>query len=227
MLIRSQALATRISGTGRPGFSLLEVLIALAIFLVSLIALGQLLTISGERAYEVQQQSHAAQLCQSKLAEVVAGAVSLSSTSASFDEDPDWQWNLDAEQDSSITGLWRVQVKVSRDLPDGSHYESTINQMVLDPSLRGSTADSLQSPIVGSNPSTGSGSGSPGAGSGSGGGQGAMAGAGGGGMAAGGAGAAPRAAAPKAATPTATTPKANTPTAPPKSSGSNNKKSGG
>jgi hypothetical protein len=153
----------------------------LAIFLVSLIALGQLLTISGERAFEVQQQSHAAQLCQSKLAEVVSGAVALSSTSASFDEDSDWQWNLDAEQDSSITGLWRVQVKVSRDLADGSHYESTINQMVLDPSLRGSTADSLQSPIVGSNPSTGSGSGSTGTGSGSGGGQGAMTGAGGGG----------------------------------------------
>jgi Tfp pilus assembly protein PilV len=166
MIIRSQALATRISGTGRSGLSLLEVLTALAIFLVSLIALGQLLTISGERAYEVQQQSHAAQLCQSKLAEVVSGAVALSSTSASFDEDPDWQWNLDAEQDSSITGLWRVQVKVSRDLVDGSHYESTINQMVLDPSLRGSTSDSLQSPIVGSNPSTGSGGGSSGSGSG-------------------------------------------------------------
>ncbi len=212
-------------GGNRPGLSLLEVLTALAIFLVSLIALGQLLTISGERAYEVQQQSHAAQLCQSKLAEVVSGAVSLSSTSESFDEDPDWQWNLDAEQDSSITGLWRVQVKVSRDLADGSHYESTFHQMVLDPSLRGSTADSLQSPIVGSNPSTGSGGGSSGLGSGSGSGQGAMA--GGGGMAAGGASAAPKAAAPKAATPTPTTPKANTPTAPPKSGGSSNKKSGG
>jgi type II secretion system protein I len=143
--------------TGRPGFSLMEVLIALAIFLVSLIALGQLLTISGERTYEVQQQSHAAQLCQSKLAEVISGVVPLSSTSASFDEDPDWQWNLDAEQDSSITGLWRVQVKVSRDLPDGSHYESTISQMVLDPSLRGSTSDSLPSPIVGNNPTNGNG----------------------------------------------------------------------
>ncbi len=173
----------------RPGLSLLEVLTALAIFLVSLIALGQLLTISGERAYEVQQQSHAAQLCQSKLAEVVSGAVSLSSTSASFDEDSDWQWNLNAEQDSSITGLWRVQVKVSRDLADGSHYESTIHQMVLDPSLRGSTSDSLQSPIVGSNPSTGTG---------------------GGGIAAGGgAGAAPR-----AATPAATAPRAPSATAP-------------
>jgi hypothetical protein len=135
----------------------MEVLAALAIFLISMIALGQLLTVSGERAFEVQQQSHAAQLCQSKLAEVVSGVVPLSSTSESYDEDSDWQWTLDAEQDSAITGLWRVQVKAFRDFPDGSHYESSVSQMVLDPSLRGSTADALQSPIVGSNPSSGTG----------------------------------------------------------------------
>jgi prepilin-type N-terminal cleavage/methylation domain-containing protein len=222
MIIRSQTLASNIGGTDRTGFSLVEVLLALTIFLISLIALFQLVTISGDRAYEVQQQSHAAQLCQSKLAEVVSGAVALSSTSEFFDEDPDWQWNLDAEQDSSITGLWRVQVKVSRDLPDGSHYESTINQMVLDPSLRGSTSDSLPSPIVGSNPSTGSGGGSSGSGSASGGGQGGMAGAGGGGagMAAGGAGAAPRA-------PTATAPRVNTSATPPTGTGSGPRNQGG
>jgi prepilin-type N-terminal cleavage/methylation domain-containing protein len=139
----------------RPGLSLLEVLTALAIFLIALIALGQLLTMSGERAFEVQQQSHGAQLCQSKLAEVVSGAVPLSSNSGPYDEDPNWQWNVDAEQDSSITGLWRVHVTASRDMPDGSHYESSVHQMILDPSLRGSTADTLQSPIVGNNPSAG------------------------------------------------------------------------
>jgi hypothetical protein len=130
----------------------------------------------------------------------------LSSTSGSFDEDSDWQWNLDAEQDSSITGLWRVQVKVSRDLPDGSHYESTINQMVLDPSLRGSTTDSSPSPVVGNNPSAGNGSGSSGSGGGSGGGQGGVAGAGGGIAAGGGAGMAPRSTAPAPTAPRATTP---------------------
>ena len=130
----------------RPGLSLMEVLTALAIFLISLIALGQLVTVSGERALEVQQLSRASQLSQSKLAEVVSGAVSLSSQSGDFDEDPDWHFQVDAELDSAITGLWRVQVKVSRDLGDGTHFESTVNQMVLDPSLRGSTADATPSP---------------------------------------------------------------------------------
>jgi len=131
---------------GRPGLSLLEVLTALAIFLISLIALGQLVTLSGERALEVQQLSRASQLSQSKLAEVVSGAVSLSSQSGDFDEDPDWHFQVEAEQDSAITGLWRIQVKVSRDLGDGTHFESTVNQMVLDPSLRGSASDSIPSP---------------------------------------------------------------------------------
>jgi type II secretory pathway pseudopilin PulG len=194
----------------------MEVLVALAIFLISLIALGQLLTISGERAFEVQQQSHAAQLCQSKLAEVVSGVVPLSTTSQSYDEDPDWQWKLDAEQDSAITGLWRVQVTASRDLPDGSHYESSVSQMVLDPSLRGSTADALQSPIVGNNPTTGTGYGSSGSGGGPGAtgmrsGSGAQ-----GGMAGGGGGVAP---APRASTPSTTTPRSTTPsTTPPRAS---------
>jgi prepilin-type N-terminal cleavage/methylation domain-containing protein len=129
-------------GPGRRGFSLLEVLTALAIFLISLIALGQLISLTGERAVEVQQLSRASQLGQSKLAEVVSGAVSLSSGSGDFDEDPDWHWQVDAEQDySGITGLWRVQVKISRDMGDGNPIESTVSQMVLDPSMRGSTAD--------------------------------------------------------------------------------------
>jgi prepilin-type N-terminal cleavage/methylation domain-containing protein len=137
-------------GSDRSGFSLLEVLIASAIFLISIAVLVQLLNLTGERALEVQQLSRASQLSQSKLAEVISGAVSLSSQSGDFDEDPDWHWQVQAEQDSSITGLWRVQVKVSRDMGDGNTIESTVNQMVLDPSLRGSTADAT----TGGTPST-------------------------------------------------------------------------
>jgi general secretion pathway protein I len=133
----------------RPGLSLLEVLTALAIFLISLIALGQLVTLSGERALEVERLSRASQLSQSKLAEVVSGAVSLSSQSGDFDEDPDWHYQVEAEQDSAITGLWRVQVKVSRDMGNGTTMESTVSQMVLDPSLRGSASDAIPSPTSG------------------------------------------------------------------------------
>jgi hypothetical protein len=134
---------------------------ALAILLFALIGIGRLLTLSGDRAMEVQQQGRAAQLCQAKLAEVVAGVVSLSSHSGAFDEDPDWQWTVDAESDSSISGLWRVRVTVSRNHADGSRIESSLNQMVLDPSLRGSTTDaaSAASTTGGSSSGTGSGTG--------------------------------------------------------------------
>jgi hypothetical protein len=126
----------------------------------ALVGIGRLLTLSGERALEVQQQGRAAQLCQAKLAEVIAGVLSLSSQSGSFDEDPDWQWSVDAQSDSSISGLWRVKVTVSRDRPDGSRTESSLNQMVLDPTLRGSTTDTASaSNSSGSASGTGSGAG--------------------------------------------------------------------
>jgi hypothetical protein len=150
------------------------VLAALAIFLLALIGIGRLLTLSGERALEVQQQSRAAQLCQAKLAEVTAGVVALSSQSGAFDEDPDWQWSVDAQSDS-ISGLWRVKITVSRGRPDGSRIESSLNQMVLDPSLRGSTTDTPPAASSSSNSSAGTGSGS---GSGASGGQGGMTGGG-------------------------------------------------
>ncbi len=125
----------------RRGLSLLEVLIALAIFLMSLIVIGRLVTLGGDRALDVQQQGQAAQLCQSKLAEINAGVVPLSSQAeVPFDEDPDWYWSLEAEQ-GTVSGLWNVTVRVHRIRSDGSRVECSLHQMVLDPSLRGSTAD--------------------------------------------------------------------------------------
>jgi general secretion pathway protein I len=125
----------------RDGLTLLEVLIALGIFLMSLVAISALVTASADQALEVQQQSQAAQLCQSKLAEVIAGVVPLSGQGDTpFDEDPNWSWSLDAEQ-GDIAGLWKVTVHVSRQRPNGSRIECSLDRMLLDPSLRGSTLD--------------------------------------------------------------------------------------
>jgi prepilin-type N-terminal cleavage/methylation domain-containing protein len=125
----------------RSGFSLLEVLVAMTIFLFALVAIGGLIALGGDRALEIQYRSQAAQICQSKLAEVVAGSIPLSSQGDSpLDEDPDWTWSLDAQQ-GSVTGLWNVKVTASRPRPDGSKIEASLQQMVMDPSLRGSTLD--------------------------------------------------------------------------------------
>lgn len=126
----------------RPGLSLLEVLVAMAIFLLSLIGVGKLIIFASDRARELQNTGMASLLAQSKMAEVQAGVVPLSSqTELSFDEAPEWHWSLDAEADSNITGLYRVQVKVSRELPGGGRVESILSQFVLDPATRGSTLD--------------------------------------------------------------------------------------
>jgi prepilin-type N-terminal cleavage/methylation domain-containing protein len=125
----------------RRGLSLLEVIVALAIFLFSFIVISRLVVAGGDLALEVQQRAQAARLCQSKLAEVAAGAVPLESQGDTpFDEEPDWYWALETEQ-GTVTGLWTVRVRVTRQAPDGSRVESTLSQMLLDPSLRGTNAD--------------------------------------------------------------------------------------
>jgi type II secretion system protein I len=159
--------------------TILEVLVALSIFLIALIGIGRLISLGADGALTVQDQSRAAQLCQSKLAEVVAGAVPLSGqTDVPFNEDPTWSWSLDAGQ-GDIAGLWKITVRVSRQRPDGTRIESSIDRMLLDPSLRGSGLDAqtiaaaVSSSTQSSNPSgsssTSGTSGSSGTGSSSGG----------------------------------------------------------
>jgi general secretion pathway protein I len=128
-------------GSRRRGLTLLEVLIALGIFLMSLVAISTMITLSADRALDVQHLGQATQLCQAKLAEVAAGIVPLSGqTGVPFDEDPNFLWSLDAEQ-ADIAGLWKVTVRVSLQRSDGSRIESSLDRMLLDPSLRGSTLD--------------------------------------------------------------------------------------
>jgi general secretion pathway protein I len=129
---------------GRPGLSLLEVLVALAIFLFAMVAIGRLVVSGADRALEVRYKSEAVQIAQTKLAEAASGAVALSSQGASpLDEDPEWQWSLDAEQ-GSVANLWNVTVRVSRAGPGGSPMEyCSLTQMVLDPAQRGSSFDTV------------------------------------------------------------------------------------
>lgn len=144
--------------SAREGMSLLEVLIALAIFLMSLIVLGRLVIMAGERARDVQDLARATQLCQSQLAQVIAGAVPLNGQSgAPLDDDPDWTWSLDCSPDD-IPNLWSVTVRVSRERPDGEKIECVLSQKVLDPSMRGSTFDTpAQAAQSSSTPTSGGG----------------------------------------------------------------------
>jgi type II secretion system protein I len=134
------------SRTRRRGLTLLEVVISMAIFLFSITAIMQLTSMATDRAVLVQQQAMGTMLAQRKLAEVMVGATPLSSTGyTAFTDDgmEDWQWKLDATQ-NSINGVWNVQVSVKYEVPESGFQPVTVDlgQMVLDPTLRGSTLDS-------------------------------------------------------------------------------------
>lgn len=122
----------------RRGLSLMEVLISLVIFLGALVVIGRLILIGGERALEVKYEALATQLCQAKMAEVVAGAVPLQSQSrVAFADDPAWSWSLEVEA-GDLPGLWRVQVRVEREeRPELRKIECTLSQLVIDPAWRG------------------------------------------------------------------------------------------
>ena len=123
----------------RHGFSLLEVLLSLAIFLMSLVALGQLISIGGDMARDVQWMSRSLMLAESRMAELIAGSLPLSSVAETpCDEDTDFSWSVDAET-GATTGIYQVTVTISRQRPDGSKFETKLNQMVLDPTIRGTT----------------------------------------------------------------------------------------
>lgn len=123
----------------RSALTLLEVIISLAIFLFSVTAIAHLLSLSGDRALEANFRTQAMLRCQSKLAEVVAGAQPLSSSGwSSFSDNPGWNWQLSCSQ-GDIANLWNVQVSVKKKRADGSFVEVSLGQMVLDPAVRGST----------------------------------------------------------------------------------------
>lgn len=83
----------------RRGLTLLEVLISLAIFLGALAAISQLIGIGSRAAVQAQLRTQAMIKCQSKLAEVLAGAQPMETVSlAAFgDENENWKWSLNVE----------------------------------------------------------------------------------------------------------------------------------
>jgi general secretion pathway protein I len=132
----------------RNGLTLLEVLLATAVFALSLVALGQLINHASDRALEVQERGRGARLAQTKLAEYVAGVRSLQGggTSGDFEDEgePDWKYEATVEADGSAAGLYRVTVTVSR-----NDIRTTLSQFVFDPKLRG-TIQGAQTPTTAS-----------------------------------------------------------------------------
>ncbi|MSU80114.1 MAG: hypothetical protein EXS16_18735 [Gemmataceae bacterium] len=128
----------------RRGLTLLEVVVAMAIFMISVLAIYQLLTFGRDRALDVQMQTRTSLRCQAKLAEVIVGAVPLQSTGgySGFDDekDKDLQWLLTIDE-LGFDGARQIKVSVKAELPSGRTFETHLAQIILDPEIRGSTLD--------------------------------------------------------------------------------------
>lgn len=97
----------------RPGFSLLEVILALAILAASMAVLGQLVQFGMTNARRAEDMTQAAIICESILAEIVAGDRGLTSEFATPYEDNDtFVYSIDVPTGTTQDGLLEVRVIV-------------------------------------------------------------------------------------------------------------------
>jgi hypothetical protein len=150
----------RIRPCRRKALSLIEVLAAMAIFLMSLVALVHLVNTSANLAAETFHRSRCSLLCQSKMALVVSGAVPLQTQSdTACTEDSDYNWSLDV-QPGTAQGLSVVTVRVSYKRDASNPIEVSFARFVLDPTTTGNTQDVPISPTAASSATTGNTTGS-------------------------------------------------------------------
>ena len=89
----ARTLAT--GNSARRGFSLLEVLLSLGIFLTAFVALSQLSTNGMRAAVAARLETKAIMRCESKLAEIVAAVEPLDDVAEQpFEDDGSWTWSM-------------------------------------------------------------------------------------------------------------------------------------
>lgn len=132
---------------GRAAFSLIEVLLAMAILLLALAAISQLVGIGSDSGLQARFTMRGTRLAESKMAEIEAGAIPLDSATqgGSFEgDDSAWTWACDV-QPANATNLHQVTVTVKRDFR-GTPFEITLARLMLDPAFTGSAAQAERPP---------------------------------------------------------------------------------
>ena len=100
----------------RPGLTLLEVILAIAIFGGALVAIGELVRIGSASAAAARDLTEAQRYCNNVMAEVSAGIITPESTSAAEVEGAEgWLYSIEAAPLEEQEGLLTVTVKVEQD----------------------------------------------------------------------------------------------------------------
>jgi hypothetical protein len=166
----------RRSRRSRAGLSLLEVLTALAIFLLSIVVISQMVDSAAQTALRAQLLTRAGIYAESKMAEVAAGIEPLQSIYMQPLEEggPGWYYTIQVEPESwtevdidgqQVVGLNLVSLTVG--FSGGrvtNEVEQTLTRVLLDPQLRMPAADPVIEGTAGTSSGTGGAATSGGAG---------------------------------------------------------------
>jgi len=118
--------------------TLLEVLVAMAVFLLALAGIAQLIEFGTDNSVEAARTTTGTRLCQSKMAEAEAGVVSVTeSSSGTFEEEPLWQWSVEIGAAVAVN-TYPVTVRVWIDA--GRKVEVSLTQIIYDPNFMGNGA---------------------------------------------------------------------------------------
>ena len=103
----------------KSGMTLLEVVIALAMFFAAMAAISQILQMGSTSAVKAAVGAEGALLGESKLNEVISGIVPLQAVSSqAFENAPQWTWTLTVEDDTDVS-IKRLMLTVNHIRSDG------------------------------------------------------------------------------------------------------------
>lgn len=128
------------------GFSLLEVVLALAILVGAIAVLGELVRLGTLSAASARDLTQAQLICESKLAEITSGITPPDSVSfVPYELDPDGEWLYSVDIASvDVPGLVMLRVTVTQNLARSQRpVEFSLTRLIQDPGVELPAAQSV------------------------------------------------------------------------------------
>jgi hypothetical protein len=120
----------------RPGITLFEVVLALAIFVGSFLAISEAFQTGSRALMLAERTSEAAIRCDQQMDKLLAGIIPLDSASQTeFEDDPEWAWTL-ILAGTETPGLMRAEMTVEHVNPrEGSNARVKLVRYLRDPQI--------------------------------------------------------------------------------------------